>query len=95
MRFIARGGWGRQGTIFKELGCKYFYLSNNCVYLYKLLDMTVSIKKPVTKEKINKALELIEKSVVGSRPSLKDSFGSLKRGLDPMTYQNEVRNEWD
>lgn len=57
--------------------------------------MTVSIKKPVTKAKINEALEQIEKSTAGAKPSLKDCFGSLKRGIDPMEYQNRLRNEWD
>ncbi len=54
--------------------------------------MIIEIKKPVTKEKVNKAVAEISKD--GNSKSLRKHFGQLKRGLDGTGYQKKVRNEW-
>lgn len=54
--------------------------------------MIIEIKKPVTKEKIDKAIIKITKE--SKKKSLRKHFGKLKRGLDGMTYQKNARNEW-
>ena len=54
--------------------------------------MIIEIKKPVTKEKVNKAI--IEISKEGKKKSLRKHFGKLKRGLDGTDYQKNARNEW-
>ena len=54
--------------------------------------MIIEIKKPVTKEKVNKAITDINKAV--KKKSLRKHFGKLKRGLDGTDYQKKVRNEW-
>lgn len=57
--------------------------------------MTQSIKKPVTKSKVLKAIDLLQKKSEAEKPSLRMSFGVLKRGIEPVDYQNTIRNEWD
>lgn len=54
--------------------------------------MIIEIKKPVTKEKVNQAIKRISKE--GKKKSLRKHFGKLKRGVDGMTYQKQVRDEW-
>jgi hypothetical protein len=54
--------------------------------------MTVEIKTPVTKEKIQEAIEQLTKET--EKKNLKKHFGKLKRNLDGLEYQKEVRNEW-
>lgn len=54
--------------------------------------MIIEITKPVTKEKVRKALSRIAKE--GKKKSLRKHFGKLKRGLDGVAYQKRNRNEW-
>ena len=54
--------------------------------------MIIEIKKPVTKEKVNKAMIRISKE--GEKKSLRKHFGKLKRDFDGTEYQKKVRNEW-
>ena len=54
--------------------------------------MTVEIKTPVTKEKVQQAIEQLSKDP--DKKSLRKHFGKLKRNLDPLDYQKQVRNEW-
>ncbi len=54
--------------------------------------MTIEIKEPVTKEKLQEALDKLKADK--SKKNIKDHFGKLKRGLDGITYQNEMRNDW-
>ena len=55
--------------------------------------MVIEIKKPVTKDKIQKAIATLKKENKGK--SMRKHFGKLKRGLKGITYQKKVRNEWD
>jgi hypothetical protein len=51
--------------------------------------MTIEIKEPVTKEKVQKAIKQILKDAPGK--SLRRHFGKLKRGLDGLEYQKMAR----
>jgi two-component SAPR family response regulator len=54
--------------------------------------MSIEIKKPLTKEKVNKAMIRISKE--GEKKSLQKHFGKLKRDFDGTEYQKKVRNVW-
>jgi hypothetical protein len=54
--------------------------------------MTIEIKTPVTKEKVQQAIELLSKEV--GKKSLRKHFGKLKRNVDGVDYQKQVRDEW-
>jgi len=54
--------------------------------------MTIEIKTPITKEKVKDALNELSKST--GKKSLRQHFGKLKRNIDGLDYQKEVRNEW-
>ena len=56
------------------------------------LIMTIEIKTPVTKEKVQQAIEQLRKET--ENKSLKKHFGKLKRNLDGLNYQKQVRDEW-
>ena len=46
-------------------------------------------------QEVEKILENRKKKFKHDRESeLKKLFGSLKRGIDGLDYQNEMRNEW-
>lgn len=55
--------------------------------------MVVEIEKPVTPQKVQEALDKIQRSK--GKKSLRDHFGKLKRGLDAVSYQRNSRNDWD
>jgi hypothetical protein len=60
---------------------------------YRLhLIITIETKSPVTKEKIQQAIEQLSKET--GKKSLRKHFGKLKRNLDGLEYQKQVRNEW-
>ncbi len=54
--------------------------------------MTIEIKAPVTKEKVQEAIDLLSKEI--PKKSLKQHFGKLKRNLEGLEYQKKVRDEW-
>ena len=54
--------------------------------------MTIEIKAPVTKEKVQQAIEQLSKE--SNKKTLRKHFGKLKRGLDGLDYQKTVRDEW-
>jgi len=54
--------------------------------------MTIEIKTPVTKEKVQQAIEQLSKE--SDKKSLRKHFGKLKRNIDPLDYQKQVRDEW-
>jgi hypothetical protein len=54
--------------------------------------MTIEIKDPVTKEKVQQAIEQLNKET--GKKSLRKHFGKLKRGINGLNYQKQVRNEW-
>jgi hypothetical protein len=54
--------------------------------------MTIEIKTPVTKEKVQQAIEQLSKEA--DKKSLRKHFGQLKRNIDPLDYQKQVRDEW-
>lgn len=58
--------------------------------------MLVSIKRPITKEKLDQVLELFRKNKrKGKAGNLKRFFGISPVGLDPVKTQKKLRNEWD
>jgi hypothetical protein len=54
--------------------------------------MTIEIKKPVTKEKVQQAIEQLSNDF--GKKNLKKHFGKLKRNLDGLDYQKQIRDEW-
>jgi hypothetical protein len=54
--------------------------------------MTIELKNPVTKEKVQQAIEQLSRET--GKKSLRKHFGKLKRNLDGLDYQKQVRNEW-
>ncbi len=54
--------------------------------------MVITIKKGASLNEIRKALAKLDKQK--KKHSLKKHFGALKRGLDGLTYQKEVRREY-
>ena len=54
--------------------------------------MTIEIKTPVTKEKVQQAIKELEKT--SGKKGLRNHFGKLKRGIDGLDYQKQVRNDW-
>jgi hypothetical protein len=54
--------------------------------------MTIEIKTPVTKEKVQDAIDQLSKE--SGKNSLRCHFGKLKRNLDGFDYQKQVRSEW-
>ena len=53
--------------------------------------MVITIKQNASRTEIQKALTKLEKQM--KKPSLKKHFGKLKRGLDGLKYQKEIRRE--
>ena len=56
------------------------------------LIMTIEIKTPVTKEKVQQAIEQLSNGT--EKKTLRMHFGKLKRNLDGLDYQKQIRNEW-
>ena len=54
--------------------------------------MTTEIKHPVTREKVEQAVEQLSKNA--DKRTLRKLFGKLKRNLDGLDYQGQIRNEW-
>jgi hypothetical protein len=59
--------------------------------LYKNKKMVVEIKKNISSSELKTLLETSSSKKVG----LRKFVGKLKRGLDGLAYQKEMRNEWD
>lgn len=55
--------------------------------------MVIEIDQPVTPQKVQDALGKIQRDK--GKKSLRDHFGKLKRGLDAVSYQKDIRNDWD
>ena len=55
--------------------------------------MTVVIKKKTSLRQITSAKQRLTKKKE-SKTGLAAYFGALKRGLDGLQYQKDVRNEW-
>ena len=67
-----------------------FHLIGIIILVY--LIMTIEIKTPITKEKVEEAIDKLTKE--SGKKTLRKHFGKLKRGIDGLDYQNQVRNEW-
>lgn len=52
--------------------------------------MVIEINKNTKQETLNELLKATPR-----KKTLRKFVGKLKRGLDGLTYQNEMRNEWD
>ena len=89
----------RQGRLTKllQLMCEPVdhYHINQLLYqivICYILNMTIEIKTPVTKEKVQQAIkQLAEES---GKKNLRRHFGKLKRNIEGLEYQTQVRNEW-
>jgi len=55
--------------------------------------MVVKIKKPVTQKKVKEVLA--KTASARKKKTLRQHFGKLKRGLDGLTYQKKLRDDWD
>jgi hypothetical protein len=54
--------------------------------------MIIEIKKPVTKQKVTEIFARIAGE--SKKKSLRKHFGKLKRNLDGVTCQKQMRNDW-
>ena len=54
--------------------------------------MTIEIKAPVTKEKVQEAIDKLSKEI--PKKTLRSHFGKLKRNIDGLDYQKKVRDDW-
>lgn len=61
--------------------------------IFEYLGMVIEIKKQVTKEKVLEALSSLKKEADHPK-SLRKHFGKLKRDLDPLNYQKQMRDDW-
>ena len=52
--------------------------------------MTIEIKTPVTKEKVQEAINQLSKE--SGKKTLRRHFGKLKRNIDGLEYQKQVRD---
>lgn len=55
--------------------------------------MVIEIKKPITREKVEEAFSSLREKT-GEDKSLRKHFGKLKRGINPLDYQKNVRDDW-
>jgi len=53
--------------------------------------MTIELKNPVTKEKVQQAIEQLSRET--GKKTLRKHFGKLKRNLDDFDYQRQIRIE--
>ncbi|MCU0341772.1 MAG: hypothetical protein MUE30_18005 [Spirosomaceae bacterium] len=53
--------------------------------------MTIVVSKDMSKDAVQDVLKGFKKDT----KSLKKHFGKLKRSIDGLEYQKEVRNEWN
>lgn len=56
--------------------------------------MKVHLRKDMSKEEMEKELSKLEKRK-GKKASLKKYVGKVNFGMDGLSYQKAVRNEWD
>ena len=54
--------------------------------------MIIEIKKTTPPHKLKEIIAML--SETSNNKSLRKHFGKLKRGLDGLSYQKKVRNEW-
>lgn len=57
--------------------------------------MVIMIKKDTTPDQIKKKLAKLSdrRRSVSKKKSIKDFYGALKRGIDGLTYQKEMRSD--
>lgn len=54
--------------------------------------MVIEIDQPVTPQKVQEILREAQRSK--GKKSLRNHFGKLKRGMDAVSYQKNMRNDW-
>jgi hypothetical protein len=54
--------------------------------------MIIEIQQPVTKEKVQEAIKKVSEG--SAKKTLRKHFGKLQRGLDGLTYQKKLRDEF-
>lgn len=58
--------------------------------------MVTVIKKGMNPKEVEMLLEMRKQKQAKNRElKLKKHFGSLKRGIDGLEYQKEIRNDWE
>jgi hypothetical protein len=58
--------------------------------------MVTVIKKDMHPKEVEILLEKrMQKQAQNREHKLKKHFGALKRGIDGLEYQNEIRNDWE
>jgi hypothetical protein len=58
--------------------------------------MTIRIKKPITKAKLEKAEKLLKRKRASKKPFNSTKYSGKLKGVfgDPLEYQKKVRDEW-
>jgi len=57
--------------------------------------MSIKLSNRPGKEEIEKALDTLKgRAKRNGKKTLEKHFGALKRGLDGLEFQKEVRNDW-
>lgn len=59
------------------------------------VDLVRHILNETNEEVIYQISNIVEKSKTKKPKNLSKYFGKLKRGVDGLTYQKTIRNEWD
>ncbi|WP_316806338.1 hypothetical protein [Pedobacter agri] len=54
--------------------------------------MIIEIQQPVTKEKVLDAIKTVSERT--TKKTLRKHYGKLKRGLDGVNYQQQIRDEF-
>ena len=69
----------------------FLFLKYHYICFTKIKKMVVEIKKNISPSELKALLEASSMKKVG----LRKFVGKLKRGLDGLAYQKEIRNEWN
>jgi len=57
--------------------------------------MGIKLSNQPTKAEIEKALNTLKKRATGiEKKTLEKHFGVLKRGIDGLEFQKQIRNDW-
>ncbi|MCA0366092.1 MAG: hypothetical protein LCH67_18790 [Bacteroidetes bacterium] len=61
--------------------------------MYKYLKMTIVVKNNSNQSEVDLILKKLKKT--SKKQGLRKHFGLLKRDIDGLEVQKELRNEWD
>lgn len=54
--------------------------------------VVIEIPKKATKKQVD---ELLKKATTSKKSKMAKHFGALKRGIDGLAFQKNIRNDWD